>query len=52
MMGIPVEEPILIYADNQYAMCNTSDAGSALKKKSNANAITIHYIREGSTRYK
>ena len=36
MMGILVEEPTFIYGDNQYVMCNTSDPGSTLKKKSNA----------------
>ena len=48
MMGIPCEDPTLIYGDNQSVLSNTSFPDSVLKKKS--NAIAYHFVREGCAR--
>ena len=48
MMGIPVEEPTLVYGDNQSVLANTTMPSSTLKKKS--NSIAYHFVREGCAR--
>ena len=45
MMGIPMEDPVYIYGDNQSVLANTTVPESMLKKKS--NSIAYHYVREG-----
>ena len=48
MMGIPVNNPVFIYGDNQSVLWNTSVPESMLKKKS--NSIAYHFVREGVAR--
>eukprot|EP00970_Alexandrium_tamarense_P013767 scaffold3678_cov106-Alexandrium_tamarense.AAC.1 len=48
MKGIPVEEPTLVYGDNQSVLANTTLPSSTLKKKS--NSIAYHFVREGCAR--
>ncbi len=45
MMGVPVEMPTYIFADNQSVLANTSTPHSQLKKKS--SSIAYHFVREG-----
>ena len=44
-MGIPVNNPCLIYGDNQSVLWNTSIPDSVLKKKT--ASVAYNYIREG-----
>ena len=48
MMGIPYEEPTVVYGDNQSVLANTTAPTSQLKKKS--NSIAYHFVREGCAR--
>lgn len=48
MMGIPVNNPTLMYGDNQSVLWNTSVPDSTLKKKS--AAVAYNYCREGVSR--
>ena len=48
MMGIPVDEPTLIYGDNQSVLANTTMPGYTLKKKT--QSIAFHHVREGAAR--
>ena len=48
MMGIPVDQPTYIYADNKSVLVNSSDPESTLKKKS--NSIAFHFVRKGTAR--
>ena len=48
MMGISVDQPTYIYADNKSVLINSSNPESCLKKKS--NSIAYHFVREGSVR--
>ena len=48
MMGIPVNNPALLYGDNQSVLWNTSVPDSTLKKKS--AAVAYNYCREGVSR--
>jgi hypothetical protein len=48
MMGITVDDPDLIFGDNQSILANTTAPASTLKKKS--NAIAYHFVREGCAR--
>ena len=48
MMGIPVNNPAIIYGDNQSVLWNTSVPDSTLKKKS--AAVAYNYCREGVSR--
>ena len=48
MMGIPVNNPVFIYGDNQSVLWNTIVPDSTLKKKS--NSIAYHFVREGVAR--
>ena len=50
MMGIPCEDPMFIYSDNQLVLANTTIPDSTLKKKS--QSITYHFVREGTARDK
>ena len=45
MFGIPVDEPVFIYGDNQSVLVNASAPEFTLKKKS--QSIYFHFIREG-----
>jgi hypothetical protein len=45
MMGIPVEEPMFVFGDNQSVLANTTAPASTLKKKS--NAIAYHFVCGG-----
>ena len=45
MMGIPCNDPSLIFGDNQSVLNNSSIPDSILKKKN--HSCTYHYIREG-----
>ena len=45
MMGIPVNDPTYVYADNKSVLYNSTLPESTLKKKS--NSIAYHYVREG-----
>ena len=47
-MGIPVEDPMCIYGDNQSVLANTTIPDSTLKKKS--KSIAYHFVREGVER--
>mgnify|MGYP000229026469 FL=1 len=47
-MGIPVEGPVYIQADNQSVLANTMIPDSTLKKKS--QSIAYHFVREGAAR--
>ena len=49
MMGIPVEDPTLVYWDNQSVVTNASLPYSTLKKKSKSAAY--HFVREGNEKY-
>ena len=44
MMGVPLEGPTHILADNMSVVHNCSNPNSQLKKKS--NSIAYHYVRE------
>jgi hypothetical protein len=44
MMGVPLDGPAQVKADNQAVIVNTSKPESMLKKKS--NSICYHYVRE------
>ena len=44
MMGVPLEGPTRVYADNMSVVHNCSKPESQLKKKS--NSIAYHYVRE------
>ena len=44
MMGVPLDGPTYIKADNMSVIHNCSNPASQLKKKS--NSITYHYVRE------
>ena len=48
MMGIPVDQPTYIYADNKSVLVNSSDPESVLKKKS--NSVAYNFVREGCAR--
>ena len=48
MMGIPCDDPTLIYGDNMSVLYNSSLPDSILKKKS--QSIAYHYVREGTAR--
>ena len=48
MLGIPCDEPSLVYGDNQSVLTNTTIPDSTLKKKS--QSIAYHFVREGSAR--
>ena len=48
MMGIPVDQPTCIHADNKSVLVNSSDPESNLKKKS--NSVACHLVREGTAR--
>ena len=48
MMGIPVDGPCYISADNQSVLANTTDPGSTLKKKT--QSIAYNFVREGVAR--
>ena len=45
MMGIPVDLPTFVYADNKSVIVNSSVPESTLKKKS--NIIAYNFVREG-----
>jgi hypothetical protein len=45
MMGITVDKPAYVFADNQSVLANTIAPGSTLKKKS--NAIASCFVWEG-----
>ena len=44
MMGVPLDRPTHVFADNMYVVHNCSNPASQLKKKS--NSIAYHYVRE------
>ncbi len=48
MLGIPCEDPTLVYGDNQSVLANTTAPQSQLKKKS--NSLAYHFVREGCAR--
>ena len=48
MMGIPVNNPVLTYGDNQSVLWNIVVPDSTLKKKS--SAVEYHFVREGLAR--
>ena len=48
IMGIPVNNPVFLYGDNQSVLWNTSVPDSMLKKKS--NSIAYHFVREGAAK--
>lgn len=48
MMGIPCDDPVYIYGDNQSVLANTTRPDSTLKKKS--QSIAYHFVREGVAR--
>ena len=48
MMGIPVDEPVFIFGDNQSVLANTTIPESTLKKK--MQSIAYYFVREGSAR--
>ena len=50
IMGIPMDEPVFVFGDNQYVLCITYNPASTLKKKS--NIIVFHHVRDGSAREK
>ena len=50
MMGISVDELVLIFGDNQYVLANTNNPGSTIKKK--YQSICFHFIREGCAQEK
>ena len=45
MFGIPIDEPVFIYGDNQSVLVNALAPESTLKKK--IQSIAFHFIREG-----
>ena len=49
MFGIPVDDPVFIYGDNQSVIVNASAPESTLKKKS--QSITFYFIRECCATY-
>ena len=49
MMGIPVDSPAYIFADNKSVLANTTFPHSKLKKKS--SSIAFHFIREGVAKH-
>ena len=44
MMGVPLDGPAIVRADNMSVIKNSSIPESTLKKKS--NSIAYHYVRE------
>ena len=48
MMGIPVDLPVYIFADNQSVLANSTFPHSRLKK--NSSSIAFHFLREGVAR--
>ena len=48
MLGVPVNDPVIIYGDNQSVLWNTKVPESTLKKKS--SVVAYHYCREGVSR--
>ena len=44
MLGIPIEEPTIIFGDNKSVILNSTLPSSILKKKH--NAIAYHRVRE------
>ena len=48
MMGIHVEDPTLIFGDNQSVLSNTTMPESMLNKKT--QSIAYHFVREGCDR--
>ena len=48
MMGIPMELPTYIFADNQSVLKNSTLPHSTLKKKS--SSIAFHFVHEGTAR--
>ena len=48
MMVIPVEDPTLIFGDNQSVLANTTMPESQLKKKT--QSIAYHFVQEGCAR--
>ena len=44
MMGVPIDGPSFVWADNMSALHNTTSPESTLKKKS--NSIACHFVRE------
>ena len=48
MMGIPVDLPAYIFADNQSVLANSTFPPSKLKKK--ISSIAFHFVREGVAR--
>ena len=44
MMGVPIDGPSFVWADNMSALHNTTSRESTLKKKS--NSIACHFARE------
>ena len=48
MMGIPCEQPIFIYGDNQSVLANTTIPDSTLNIK--LQSIVYHFVREGVVR--
>ena len=48
MMGIPVDFPAYIFADNQSILANATFPHSKLKKKS--SSIAFHFVREGEAK--
>ena len=48
MMGIPVEDPTLIFGDNQSVLANTTIPKSMLNKKT--QSIAYHFVQEGCAR--
>ena len=48
MIGIPVDLPAYIFADNQSVLSNSTFPHSKLKKKS--SSIAFHFVREGVAR--
>ena len=47
MFGIPVDEPALVYGDNQLVLVNSSMPASTPKKK--VQAISFHFVHKGCT---
>ena len=50
IMGIPMDEPVFVFGDNQYVLCITYNPASTLKKKS--NIIVFHHVSDGAAREK
>ena len=47
-MGIPLDQPTYVYADNKSVLVNSSDPESSLKKKS--NSVACNFVHEGTAR--